>query len=182
MKPLGRRTEKRRANYRKERRTFALIACIIAIPVVLATTAIVYSTLPDLYYVVPSAEDGARPLSWRTLEEMESRSDLFRTEVEMVGYMFSIDPARGQRTAVQRFLLVPEAGNWLSAPHYHPDEVVDVRLKSGNTVPVINRKPVLVRGMLSIESADLKVARVVYHLTASDVRAYRQPVSAYQKE
>jgi hypothetical protein len=182
MKSLGRRTGKRRANYRKERRTFALIACITAIPVLLATTAIVYSTLPDLYSVVPSAKDGALPLSWRTLEDLESRADLFHTEVEMVGYMFSIDHARGQGTAVQRFLLVPDAGNWLSAPHFHPDEVIDVRLQSGNTVPVIDRKPVLVRGMLSVESADLKVARVVYHLTASDVRAYRQPVSAHQKE
>jgi hypothetical protein len=106
--------------------------------------------------------DGAWPLSWRTLEDLESRADVFRSEVEMVGYMFSIDHARGQGAAVQRFLLVPDAGNWLSAPHFHPDEVVEVRLKSGRTVPVIDRKPVLVRGILSVESADLKVARLPF--------------------
>ena len=103
---------------------------------------------------------------------MEARPDLFRTEVEIAGYMFSFDRAQGQGTAA-RFLLVPHAGTWLSAPHFHSDEVVDVRLQAGKTALVVDRKAVVVRGMLSVEAADLKVARVVYHLVASDVRAYR---------
>ena len=70
---------------------------------------------------------------------MESRPDLFRREVQMVGYMFTFESSR-ERGSTARFLLVPDAGNWLNPPHFHPDEVVDVRLKAGMTIPLLDRK------------------------------------------
>jgi len=182
MKSPARRVRKRRGTDRDERRAFAWIVFITAIPVVLATAAIVWSTRPDLYYVVPSpAENGARSLAWRTLDDlleasedpMESRPDLFNTEVQIVGYMVTFENSRERGDSVTRFLLVPDVGNWLHPPHFHLDEVVDVRLKAGETAPMLDRKAVVVRGMLSVESADLKVTRVVYHLLACDVRRYR---------
>jgi hypothetical protein len=181
MKLLGRRRKKRRREDRKERRAFAWIVCMTALPVLLTTGAIVSSSRPDLYNTVPAiTEDGPPPLAWRTLDDllgasggpMESRPDLFRREVQMVGYLFTFGSSQ-ERESTARFLLVPDAGNWLNPPHFHPDEVVDVRVKAGMTISLLDRKAVVVRGMLSVESADLKIGRVVYHLLASDVRVYR---------
>jgi hypothetical protein len=180
MKLLGKRLRKRRGEDRKERRAFAWIVCMTALPVLLTTAAIVSSSRPDLYNIVPAtAEDGAPSLAWRTLDDllasggpMESRPDLFRREVQMVGYMFTFESSQ-ERGSTSRFLLVPDAGNWLNPPHFHPDEVVDVRVKAGMTIPLRDRKAVVVRGMLSVGPADLKIGRVVFHLLAADVRVYR---------
>ncbi len=141
---------------------------------------LVWSVRPDLYDVTPARADaGAQPLGWPTLDELlasgdplRSRPDLFQTEVEMAGYMFSAGSAEEAAGKVRRFLLVPNAGNWLNPPHFHTDEVVDVRMPAGRTTPLLDRQAIVVRGTLSAEPSELSGVRVVYHLLASGISAY----------
>jgi hypothetical protein len=73
-----------------------------------------------------------------------------RGEVRIPGYMVRGDDAPDSEGRVNRFLLVPDAGNWLHAPHlFDPAEVVAVTLVDGKRLTVRERVAVWVTGKLS---------------------------------
>jgi hypothetical protein len=136
---------------------FAAVAlfmtCAVLLPILLA----LLSSGPDLYAVKPKpVRPGIAVVDWQGLGSLLSgavnpaaaRPDWFGPEVEIAGYMIPVGPAKARQT-VARFLLVPDLGDWLSPPHLHAGEAIDVRLKDGETTRLVERTGVTVCGRLS---------------------------------
>ncbi len=157
----------------RERKALLLIILITACPALLTLSLIAVSRQPDLYYVTPqSNEPGIKPVSWQTLDKLMSAPDTPLTiEVEVQGYMIAEAGFPAVNGRVSRFLLVPDAGNWLHAPHLDPDEMIDVRLKDGQATPLVARPAVIVRGTMTFGSMEAKGRVAAYHLNAASVRA-----------
>lgn len=117
------------------------------------------------------------PIAWRTLDEFlkdpaegrATRSRWLESDVQLIGYMISADQIQDEGSVVNRFLLIPDPGNWLHGPHLDPGEVIHVRLRDGTTVPLLERIPVGVRGRLVVQPAEVGSRHIVYHLVASAV-------------
>ena len=152
------RTRKGSKTSRREQQlVFAAVAvfmtCAVLLPVLLA----LLSSRPDLYAVKPKpVRAGIRVLDWQSLGALVSgpvspaaaRPDWFGPEVQIAGYMIPAAPSQGQQK-VARFLLVPDPGDWLNPPHLHVSEVIDVRLRDGETTRLVERTGVTVCGRLS---------------------------------
>lgn len=76
---------------------------------------------------------------------------LVRAEVQIAGYMIPVAPSQAQGK-VTHFLLVPDPGDWLNPPHMHAGEVIDVRMKDGQTTQLVERTAITVCGRLSLGS------------------------------
>jgi hypothetical protein len=87
-------------------------------------------------------------LGFWACESGRSPPDWFGPEVEIAGYMIPVGPVKTRET-VTRFLLAPDPGDWLNPPHLHAAEVIDVRLKDGETARLVERTAVTVCGRLS---------------------------------
>jgi hypothetical protein len=157
---------------------FALVTAVLSVPVIVSILLIVWSTRPDLYELTPvSADAKVKSVDWRTLDQLAmahvdpvaSRPDLFGPEIQVAGYMISSEASNA--SSISHFLLVPDPGNWLHPPHTDPGEVIEVRLNDGRT-PFLDRKPVVVRGALSIDRSAEKQPSIVYHLAASAVSTF----------
>jgi hypothetical protein len=157
---------------RGERRALLLVFLVTAVPFTLALSLIAVSSRPDLYYVTPKSLDaGVKGVSWQALDTIMSAPGAPLTaEVEVEGYMVVAEGYPAVDGRVARFLLVPDPGNWLHAPHLDPDEVIDVRLVDGRPTNLLSRQAVIVRGTLSFGSMESKAAAAC-HLNATSVRA-----------
>jgi len=180
MGRLGWRKRKRKG----ERKTFGIIALVTACPVLFITLAMTLSQRPDVYWArLTSPEGDTRFVDWRTLDDLASetgdpttkRPDLFDREVQVLGYMLQFPASPIQNGTVGRFLLVPDAGNWLHPPHFHSGEVIDVRLNRGTSVPLSEGKVVIVRGTMSVDPMKLDPGEVVFHLLATSVNPRDPP-------
>jgi len=158
---------------RGERKALLLIFLITACPVALTLSLIAVSSRPDLYYVTPkSLEPGVKAVSWQTLDKIMSAPGTPGTaEVAVEGYMIGAEGFPAVNGRVARFLLVPDPGNWLHAPHLDSDEVIDVRLADGQATSLLPRRAVIVRGTLSFGSMETKPRGAACHLSATSVRA-----------
>jgi hypothetical protein len=179
LAPLSARRLKKPRVERTEWKVFAWIALLAMCPVALTALLISLSSRPDLYDLMPGmAEKGATPIVWRTLDNLVSergdpttvRPDLFQGEVQVAGYMVEFGGIKGQDGSVNRFLLVPDPGNWLDPPHLHSGEVIDVTLNDGARTPLVERQAMIVRGMLSVGPMELKPGKAVFHLRATRVQ------------
>jgi hypothetical protein len=180
--PLSAKRLKKSSTERTEWRVFPWIILLGVGPVALAALLISSSSCADLYDVTPeTAEEGAKPVAWRTLGGLVSapggpvaaRPDLFQAEVQVAGYMVEFGGSQVQDGSVKRFLLVPNPGNWLHPPHLDSDEVIDVTLKDGATTPLLERQAMIVRGILSVDPMELNPGEAIYHLKATRVRLFR---------
>jgi hypothetical protein len=116
---------------------------------------------------------GAALVDWRTLEQL-SRPVRLPSAVRLAGYMLPFDERPDREGRVSRFLLVPDAGNWLHPPHLDAGSVVIVRMDRGAKTPLLDRRPVWVTGDIApslIRTAWLEGA---YQLTASAVCEWRE--------
>jgi hypothetical protein len=181
LAPLSAKRLKKPKIERSEWKVFPWIILFGAAPVALAALLISSSSRPDLYDydITPeTAEKGAKPVTWRTLGSLVSESggpaaarpDLFKSEVQVAGYMVVFGGSQGRDGSVKRFLLVPDPGNWLHPPHLDSDEVIDVTLKDGETTPLVERQAMIVRGNLSVDPMELESVKAVYHLKATCVQ------------
>ena len=110
------------------------------------------SSRPDLYAVKPKlAKLGAAVLDWRSLGSLLSAAG--NPAAAAPGWFgpIPVGPATAQQK-VARFLLVPDPGDWLNPPHLHDGEAIDVRLKDGQTIQLVERTGVTVCGRLSFGS------------------------------
>jgi len=164
---------------RTEWKVFPWIVLLGAGPVALVAVLISASSRPDLYDLTPkTADGGAKPLDWRTLDNIASepggptaaRPDLFGSEVQLAGYMIAFGGSQLQDGSVRRFLLVPSPGNWLHPPHFDSGEVIDVSLQGGARTPLLERQAVIVRGILSVDPMELNPGKAIYHLKATGVQ------------
>jgi hypothetical protein len=166
------RNSKKERRGRGERKALLLIILITACPAILTLSLIAVSRQPDMYYVTPqSNEPGVKAVSWQTLDKLMSAPDTPLTaEVEVQGYMIAAEGFPAVNGRVSRFLLVPDAGNWLHAPHLDPDELIDVRLMDGQATPLLARPAVKVRGTMTFGSMEANRRGAAYHLNATSVR------------
>jgi hypothetical protein len=177
---LSGKPRKNRAK-RQERKALAVILLITLFPVLMGTLVVSLSSRPDLYYLIPGPVGGdAIPVDWQTLDDLVSapggptaaRPDLFGPEVQVAGYIVALEGSRNANGAVPSFLLVPDAGNWLHPPHRDPGDVIHVTRNDGRMTPPVEKKAILVRGVLSVDPMDLKPGKAVYHLKATSVQPY----------
>ncbi len=165
---------------RRERElAFAAIALFMTCAVSLPILLVALSSRPDLYGVKPRpVKAGIAVLDWQTLNILLTRPvneaatypGGFGPEVEIAGYMIPIEPSESKER-VGRFLLVPDPGDWLNPPHFHPGEVMDVRLRDGEKVRLIERTAVTVCGKLSLGSMESN-PRAVFYLLAATVDSF----------
>jgi len=157
MRALGKGSK---TSQREQRLVFAAIAlfmtCAVLLPILLA----VLSSRPDLYAVKPKpVRPGIVAVDWKRLGALLSgpvnpsvaRPDWFGPQVEITGYMIPVAPSQAPQK-LAHFLLVPDPGDWLNPPHLHAAEVIDVRLKAGETTSLLERTAVTVCGRLSFGS------------------------------
>jgi RecA-family ATPase len=85
--------------------------------------------------------------------------------------MVSSGERQGKTGGVERFLLIPDPGNWLHPPHLEPGEVIHVSLEGARTTTLLTRTAVIVRGVLSVSPAESS-GKPHYYLTAADVQIY----------
>jgi hypothetical protein len=177
-----RRSKKRR---RGDWKIFCIVASFVALLAGIPTVVIWRTSRPDVYWVnLRSDTGGAKFVAWRTLDDLSeppnspqnTRPDLFGTEVKVLGYMmpFPFPDVANRGQTVGRFLLVPDPENWLSPPHFHSGEVIDVRLSSGATVRLIEGKAFVVRGVMSIDPMKLDRGEAVFHMVAESIEAYTE--------
>ncbi|MGA3238935.1 MAG: hypothetical protein ABSG03_21875 [Bryobacteraceae bacterium] len=159
-----------KTSQREQRLVFAAIAlfmtCAVLGPVLLA----MLSSRPDLWAVRPKVvRPGIEVVDWQSLGSLLSgsvnpaaaRPGWFGPEVQIAGYMLPVDPGNAQRK-VAHFLLVPDPGDWLDPPHLHAGEAIDVRLKDGQTTPLVARAVVTVCGRLSFGSMSPRPRAVLF--------------------
>jgi len=160
---------------REQQLVFAAIAlfmtCAVLLPVLLA----IVSSRPDLYSVkLKPVRPGIAAVDWQSLDSLLSgrvnpaaaRPDWFGPEVEITGYMLPAGPSQ-ERREVAHFLLVPDPGDWLNPPHLHAGEAIDVRLKDGETIRLVERTAVRVCGRLSFGSMNPDPRTVLFLADAS---------------
>ena len=163
-----RREDRRRV---AELKLLPLLLFAIATPAIVFLVAISGSSRTDFFYSEFSGLSRAgnvRIIDWRTLRAPATMSNIAGTLVQLPGYMMAFDGARyGESIGV--FLLVPDAGNSLHAPHLEGDEVVLVQMANAKKVRLLEREAVWVRG--SMVFAPLKTTSVdsTYRLDASEV-------------
>jgi hypothetical protein len=159
----------------EQRLVFAAIAlfmtCAVLLPILLA----VLSSRPDLYAVKPKpVKPGIGVVDWQSLGALISgplspaaaRPEWFGPEVQIAGYMIPVGPVK-RHQAVTRFLLVPDPGDWLNPPHLHAGEVIDVRLRDGETTRLVTRTGVTVCGKLSFGAMNANPRAILFLADAS---------------
>ena len=180
--PYVRRSNKKR---RSDWKTFCIVAMALAVPTIIPIVIIWRTSRPDVYWAnLRSESGGATFVGWRTLDDLTelhadpqtTRPDLFGKAVKVLGYMmpFPFPDVTNHGETVGRFLLVPDPGNWLRPPHFHSGEVVDVRLSAGSTVPLIEGKVVVVRGVMSFDPMKLDRGEAVFHILAGSIQLYTE--------
>jgi hypothetical protein len=172
MRARGKRSK---TSQRERRLVFAAIALFMTCAVLLPIFLAVSSSRPDLYAAKPKpVRPGIGVVDWQSLGALVSgpvspaaaRPDWFGPEVQITGYMIPVGPATAQQTAA-RFLLVPDPGDWLNPPHLHAGEVIDVRLKDGETTRLVERTGVTVCGRLSFGAMNANPRAVLFLAGAS---------------
>ena len=172
------RSAKRRGHARKQgfQRVRLMLVAIIAAatPSIVVVTMIVASTRHDFFYTdfsgfAPDAR--VRIIGWPALRPSEEAAAIVGTVVELPGYMLPWERANyGEH--VDAFLLVPDPGNWLHAPHLHKEDVVTVRMDHGQKVILREREAVWVRGLISISPLENRGMDALYRISASAVRKF----------
>lgn len=80
-----------------------------------------------------------------------------------------MEPFDSGADRVSRFLLVPDPGNWLHPPHLDRDMVVMVQMSAGQTAALYDRRPVWVRGRISLSPLRTDSIDALFRLNASAV-------------
>jgi hypothetical protein len=145
-----------RAAKGKDSHVIALIIAAVVGPLLLTylfIAADMRSDLSGLRLQQTTSGDGAVLVSWKDLETNDERGrqrdrDLPNGPARMLGYMMDgYRPAR-DGTQIEMFMLMPEAGQLLHPAHRLPDEMVEVWLAGGQTIPYLDRQLVWVEGIL----------------------------------
>jgi hypothetical protein len=165
--------KQRQADRRRvaERKVLLIVLFATVTPAIVLLGAIVISSRTDFFYSQFSGVSSGgkvKIIDWRTLRSPATMSKIVGSPVQLPGYMIAFGDARyGESTGT--FLLVPDVGNSLHAPHLDGDEVVLVQMVNARKVRLLEREAVWVRGAMVF--APLKTTSVdsTYRLDASEV-------------
>ncbi len=141
----------------KEARAAAIIFAAVVGPLLLTYLLIaadMRSDLSELEFRHAAYNGDATLVAWKDLKVDERpghqphAAEVVGGHARMLGYM--MDGTRPVRdgTAVKMFVLMPEAGQFLHPAHRVPDEMVEVWIAGGHTIPYLNRSLVWVEGDL----------------------------------
>jgi len=165
--------KQRRSDGRRvaERKLLLIVLFATATPAIVFLVAIAASSRTDFFYSEFSGLSRAgkvRIIDWRTLRAPATMSNIAGSVVQLPGYMMAFDGARyGESTGA--FLLVPDAGNSLHAPHLEGDEVVVVHMVNAKKVRLLEGEAVWVRGAMVFAPLKTTSVNSTYRLDASEV-------------
>jgi hypothetical protein len=146
------------------------LICLTAIGAVLLSSP---RAEPDLFDLVPKVPrmDGYVLLAWPRLERKQHALDAGAissgTLVRALGYMTDGDQAAADGTSVENFVLLPDAGTPLQPGHRHGDQMIAVRLESGNTIRFSEGRLLWVWGTLRVLPGDTEAREPLYVLESS---------------
>ncbi len=166
---------------------------ILVFPVVLICLAAVVPGLlmlrtagPDLFDLTPTSPrvDGYVLVAWHELErapgalkqgELSSGSP-----TRVLGYMMEADAPVRNGQHVQRFVLLPDAGSALHPAHRFGDQMVEVHLKGGDSIPFAAGRLVWVWGTWKLLPGNPNRDKALYQLEDARVEnASRLDIAKY---
>lgn len=109
--------------------------------------------LSELTFRQVTTDSGVALVGWRNLTKHEENSRKQPTKfaggrARMLGYMMDGSHPVRDGVLIQTFILMPEAGQLLHPAHRIPDEMVEVWLAGGQSIPFLDRTLVWVEGDL----------------------------------
>jgi hypothetical protein len=163
---------------REHRRTLALITTIACVPFLAVILIAVLSTEPDLSDLLPSNKQAGEyiVLSWSELLQPRSQLNsavmkLDGSAVRALGYMMEDDKVIRPGDLVQRFFLLPYAGNLLDPAERFGDQMVSVRLREGDRLPFSPRQLIWVWGTFRTSRGDPSGPTPLYSLENARAQA-----------
>jgi hypothetical protein len=174
----GARSKGDQERQREHRRTLALITTIACVPFLAVILIAVLSTEPDLSDLLPSNKQAGEyiVLSWSELLQPRSQLNsavmkLDGSAVRALGYMMEDDKVIRPGDLVQRFFLLPYAGNLLDPAERFGDQMVSVRLREGDRLPFSPRQLIWVWGTFRISRGDPSGPTPLYSLENARAQA-----------
>jgi hypothetical protein len=153
---------------RREVKTIATVIAAVVGPCLLMVLLIAADMRMDLSELEPNriVAEAATPLiGWPRLRE----GNLPQGRVRMAGYMMDGHRPVPDGTAVTMFMLMPEAGQLFHPAHRTLDEMVEVWLPPGRTIPYKDRRMVSVEGSLRLTGAFAMVGAQVASADERDI-------------
>jgi hypothetical protein len=174
----GARSKGDQERQREHRRTLALITTIACVPFLAVILIAVLSTEPDLSDLLPSNKQAGEyiVLSWSELLQPRSQLNsavmkLDGSAVRALGYMMEDDKVIRPGDLVQRFFLLPYAGNLLDPAERFGDQMVSVRLREGDRLPFSPRQLIWVWGTFRTSRGDPSGPTPLYSLENARAQA-----------
>jgi hypothetical protein len=174
----GARSKGDQERQRGHRRTLALITTIACVPFLAVILIAVLSTEPDLSDLLPSNKQAGEyiVLSWSELLQPRSQLNsavmkLDGSAVRALGYMMEDDKVIRPGDLVQRFFLLPYAGNLLDPAERFGDQMVSVRLRESDRLPFSPRQLIWVWGTFRTSRGDPSGPTPLYSLENARAQA-----------
>ena len=116
-------------------------------------------------------------VDWQLLASLDYRTGEMSRELESVvgqgvkvpGYMVPLEDWAGE---VSEFLLVPYVGACVHTPPPPPNQLVYVRMKDGQRVPVSFWNPVWIHGTLTVEKTTNLYGSVSFTMAGTSITPY----------
>jgi len=152
-------------------RTLATIICAAGLPLILAWLLVSLDVHSDLSGLWPSqrlADPATVLVGWADQDVEHAAASQSQGRSRMLGYMMDAlhDGAKQQTpdgTAVQTFILMPEAGQFLHAAHRIPNEMVEVWLRT--PAPFRHRSLIWASGLLQPSGNRQRGDKALYAMT-----------------
>ena len=146
------------------------LTAAICLPAIAAVILISRTGGPDLFDLVPRdpGSDGYAFLAWFDLERgrhtLKVGGVSTGAPIRALGYMMEGDQPIRDGELVGRFVLLPDKGNAVHPAHRFGDQMIDVQLRSGDSVPFSRGSLIWVRGTLRAFSGDPGGPQPLYRL------------------
>jgi len=160
--------------------------CMICVAAVLPDLFFLSSDRPDLYDLIPRTShlDEYALVAWcdlpRGYRSLKQGWISTGTSACVLGYMMRGGQSVREGQTVQRFILLPDAGNRMHSGHRFGDQMIDVNLPPATDVSFSEGRLVWVRGKWRLLAGDINGDQPLYQLNearvepavASDIAKY----------
>jgi hypothetical protein len=150
---------------------------LICLPAIIPGLLLLRTAGPDLFDLTPRAQrvDDYVLIAWHDLERrqqaLKEGEPSAGTPACALGYMTEGDRPIRDGQLVQRFVLLPDAGNAVHPAHRFGDQMIEVRLKPGDTVRFAERTLVWVWGRWKVLAGDPNRDKPLYELEEARVES-----------
>lgn len=151
----------------------AIFACLTLLPI---TAVVVYGLVKNNTTEEKRAQNGYQEVYWQVLRNLDYETgkmtgdlpSLNGTKVAIPGFVVPLDD---DDSGLAEFLLVPSPKACIHVPPPPPNQMVMVRMKSGNA-PKREWGPVWIRGTLRIEESTSGFGKVSFLLLGDEAEKY----------